>query len=125
MKRILERMIMAPKNHETQLACMIYHRVLSTMKFTLDLEVQKYLEKGKQDDRYKFFKKQLMSQTYDNLRALFKDLGNLELLEATDYSEDVKDGYKSTPSGGSGYVNTEKLDELLESVLKSAKSVNE
>lgn len=116
---------MAPENHETQLARMIYHRVLSTMKFTLDLEVQKYLEKGKQDDRYKFFKKQLMSQTYDNLRALFKDLGNLKLLEATDYFEDVKDGYKSTPSGGSGYMNTEKLDELLKSVLKSAKSVNE
>ncbi len=106
---------MTPENYETQLARMIYHRMLSTMKFTLDLEVQKYLEKGRQDDRYKFFKKQLMSQTYDNLRALFKDLEALKMLKSTDYPEDVKDGYKSTPSGGSGYINSRALDEWLKS----------
>jgi len=98
-----------------QLARIIYHRMLSTMKFTLDLEEQKYLEKGRQDERYKFFKKQIMSQTYDNLRALFKDLENLDLLEATSYSEDVKDGYKATPSGGSGYVNSDEFDAWLKS----------
>lgn len=107
---------MVPENHETQLARMIYHRMLSTMKFTLDLEVQKYLERGRQDDRYKFFKKQLMSQTYDNLRALFKDLETLNMVEATDYPEDVKDGYKSNSSGGSGYTNSKELDEWLKSV---------
>lgn len=101
---------MTSENTETQLARIIYHRMLSTMKFTLDLEEQKYLEKGRQDERYKFFKKQLMSQTYENLRALFKDLEKLDLLEPTAYPEDVKDGYKSTPSGGSGYVNTEELE---------------
>lgn len=101
---------------DNQLARIIYHRMLSTMKFTLDLEEQKYLEKGRQDDRYKFFKKQLMSQTYDNLRALFKDLTVLKIIKSTDYPEDVKDGYKSTLSGGSGYMNTEELDEWLKSV---------
>jgi hypothetical protein len=107
---------MTMDNPEVQLARIIYHRMLSTMKFTLDLEEQKYLEKGRQDDRYKFFKKQLMSQTYDNLRALFKDLESINLLEPTDYSEDVKDGYKSTLTGGSGYANTQLLDAWFESV---------
>ena len=107
---------MTSENYETQLARIIYHRMLSTMKFTLDLEEQKYLERGRQDERYKFFKKQLMSQTYDNLRALFKDLEALKMLESTDYAEDVKDGYKPTPSGGSGYMNTEELNEWLKSV---------
>jgi len=101
---------------ENQLARIIYHRMLTTMKFTLDLEEQKYLEKGRKDERYKFFKKQLMSQTYDNLRALFKDLEGLKLLEPTNDSEDVKDGYKATLGGGSGYMNTENLDAWLNSV---------
>ncbi|HDY89654.1 MAG TPA: hypothetical protein ENH82_16270 [bacterium] len=107
---------MTSENHETQLARIIYHRMLSTMKFTLDLEEQKYLEKGRLDDRYKFFKKQLMSQTYDNLRSLFKDLEALKLLEPTSYPEDVKDGYKPTSSGGSGYANAQSLDKWLNSV---------
>ena len=106
---------MISENYETQLARIIYHRMLSTMKFTLDLEEQKYLERGRRDERYKFFKKQLMSQTYDNLRALFKDLEALEILEPTSYPEDVKDGYKPTFSGGSGYVNTKELDAWLKS----------
>lgn len=107
---------MTSENHKTQLARIIYHRMLSTMKFTLDLEEQKYLERGRQDERYKFFKKQLMSQTYDNLRALFKDLETLNMLKPTNNSEDVKDGYKATPSGGSGYENTDQLDVWLKSV---------
>ncbi len=107
---------MTSDNHENQIARIIYHRMLSTMKFTLDLEEQKYLEKGRQDERYKFFKKQLMSQTYDNLRSLFKDLETLKILDPTSYAEDVKDGYKPTPSGGSGYVNSEELDAWMNSV---------
>lgn len=100
-------------NNDTQLARTIYHRVLSTMKFTLDLEEQKYPERGRNDDRYKFFKKQLMSNTYENLRSLFKGLEEINLIQETQYPEDVKDGYKPTSSGGSGYVNTDGLDELL------------
>ncbi len=106
---------MALENN-TQLAKMIYHRVLSIMKFTLDLEEQKYHDRGRQDDRYKFFKKQLMSQTYDNLRGLFEDLSDLDLIKPTDHAEDVKEGYKPTVSGGSGFVNSEPLDEWLNTV---------
>ena len=83
------------------------------MKFTLDLEEQKYPEKGRHDDRYKFFKKQLMSHTYENLRTLFDDLESLEMIQETEYPEDVKDGYKPTPSGGSGYINTSSFDDWL------------
>lgn len=107
---------MASENHKMQIARTIYHHMLSTMKFTLDLEEQKYLERGRKDERYRFFKKQLMSQTYDNLRSLFKDLEALNLLEPTSYPEDVKDGYKPTLSGGSGYANTKDLDDWLNSV---------
>ena len=107
---------MASENNETQISRIIYHRVLSIMKFTLDLEEQKYPEKGRHDDRYKFFKKQLMSQTYENLRGLFLELEEAGLIESTEYSEDVKDGYKPTSSGGSGFVNSKNLDQWLQSV---------
>ena len=100
---------------ENQIARMIYHRSMSTLKFTLELEEQKYQEQARQDPRYKFFKKMLMSTTYDNLRALFKDLKELEVIEETDYTENVKDGYKDTDSGGSGYVNAPEFQEWLNS----------
>lgn len=105
---------MSNENYDKQVARRIYHRVLSIMKFTLDLEEQKYPERGRQDERYKFFKKQLMSQTYDNLRSLFQELEELEILKKTEYEEDVKDGYKPSPSGGCGFVNSSDLDDWLQ-----------
>jgi hypothetical protein len=101
------------ENAEHQLARMIYHRWMSNMKFTLDLEEYSYKDKGRNDPRFKFFKKQLMANTYDTLRALFADLKQLGLVEETSWPEDVKDGYQETISGGSGFVNTEKLNKLL------------
>ena len=98
---------------EKQLARQIYHRWMSSMKYALELEEFSYREKGRNDPRYKTFKKHLMANTYENMRALFEDLAELGLIEATNYDEDVKDGYQDTPSGGSGYVNTEDLDEWL------------
>lgn len=109
---------MSPDNHDydSQLSRTIFHRFLSAMKFTLDLEEQKYPERGRHDDRYKFFKKQLMSNTYENIRALLKNLEELNFIQKTDYPEDVKDGYKPTSSGGSGFVNTDQLDAWLKTV---------
>lgn len=104
---------MGPDKNDTQLARLVYHKVLAIMKFTLDLEEQKYPERGRQDDRYKFFRKQLMHQTYENLRSLFGDLEKLGIIESADYEEDVKDGYKPTASGGSGYLNTSSFDAWL------------
>jgi hypothetical protein len=98
---------------DTQLAKMIYHRVMAIMKFALNLEEFSYREKGRNDPRYKTFKQQLMSNTYENLRELFADLEKQGVLSKTDETEDVKDGYKPTPSGGSGYVNSEAFDRWL------------
>lgn len=101
--------------NEIQVARMIYHRAMSTLKFTLEMEEQQYKEKGRQDPRYKFFKKMLMSTTYENLRSLFEDLRQVGIVEPTSYAEDVKDGYKDTDSGGSGYLNSADFDEWLNS----------
>ena len=105
---------MDSEHYDAQIARSIYHIALSTMKFTLDLEEQKYLEKGRNDDRYKFFKKQLMSQTYESIRTILAKFESLGLICKISTDEDVKDGYKPTASGGSGYVNTERLAAWLE-----------
>jgi hypothetical protein len=97
-----------------QLARMIYHKWMSNMKFTLDLEEFSYKESGRNDPRYKFFKKQLMSNTDDALRQLFEDLEDIGILIQTEYDEDVKDGYKDSLSGGSSYINSESLDKWFE-----------
>lgn len=102
-------------NFDKQVSRVIYHKILSIMKFTLDLEEQKYLERGRNDERYKFFKKQLMSETYNTLRSLFAELESLEIIQKTEYEEDVKDGYKASDSGGSGYINTKDFDDWLNS----------
>lgn len=78
---------------------------MSNMKFTLDMEEHKY-EQGRNDSRFKFFKKMLMQDTYDRMRDMFDDLVDLGILDKTDYEEDVKGGYKENESGGSGYVNS-------------------
>ncbi len=100
---------------EIQLARMIYHRAMSTLKFTLEMEEQQYQEKGRQDTRYKFFKKMLMATTYDNIRALFGGLKDLGVIIETDYPEDLKNGYQDTESGGSGYLNSADFDEWIKS----------
>lgn len=109
-------MYMDPNNNsDNQLSKIIYHKILSIMKFTLDLEEQKYLEKGRNDERYRFFKKQLMSETYNTLRNIFSELESLGIVVPTEYEEDVKDGYRASNSGGSGYVNSPDFDEWLKS----------
>ena len=96
---------------DMELAKAIYHRWMSSMKFTLDMEETKY-EQGRHDARFKFFKKMLMANTYENMRGLFKELSEWGLIESSG-NEDVKDGYKETPSGGSGYLNSSAFNEWL------------
>lgn len=88
---------------------------MSIMKNTLELEEFSYREKGRNDPRYKTFKKHLMANTYENTRQLFEELAALGIIEKTNDGEDVKDGYKDTPSGGSGYVNNPDFDEWINS----------
>lgn len=99
--------------NEKQLARMIYHHWMGNMKFTLDLEEYSYKDKGRNDPRYKFFKKQLMAHTYETLRKLFSELKEWGVLQETDYEEDVKNGYQENDSGGSGYLNADKFNTWL------------
>jgi hypothetical protein len=89
--------------------------MMSILKFTLEMEEQQYKEKGRQDPRYKFFKKMLMANTYDTLRNLFEDLYELGIVEPTSYEEDLKNGYRDSISGGSGYVNSSDFEDWLNS----------
>ncbi len=100
-------------NPDREIARLIYHSWMSHMKYTLDLEEYSYKESGRNDPRFKFFKKQLMANSYDTLRQLFAKLADTGVSQKTDWQEDVKDGYKDTLSGGSGYLNTEDLNDFL------------
>ena len=98
---------------DNQIARMIYHKCMSNMKYTLELEEYSYREKGRDDPKYKTFKKHLMANTYDTLRSLFESLSELGLIEKTQDSEECKGGYRETPGGGSGYINTKEIDDWL------------
>ena len=98
---------------DKQLARFIYHNVLAIMKNTLNLEELSYREMGRDDPRYKTFKKHLMEFTYSTLRDMFGEMVKWELLVSTEDGQDVKNGYSNTPGGGSGYVNSKDFDEWL------------
>lgn len=99
-----------------QLARLVFHSVLSIMKNTLNLEELSYREKGRDDPRYKTFKKHLMECTYSSLREILYDMEDWGLVIPTENEEDVKNGYADSPSGsgGSGYINSDKLNKILE-----------
>ena len=111
--------VVTEQDNNNQLARMIYQKTMNIMKFTLEMEEYSYKEQGRNDPKYKFFKKQLMSHTYDQLEILFEDLEDLGLIKPTEDDESLRFGFKSTPSAGSGYLNTPKLDKLLNSTSKS------
>ena len=100
-----------------QLAAMIATTVRSIMKNTLSLEELTYRESGREDPRYRTFKKHLMEFTYNTTRELFEDLEDLGLIQRVeDDEEDIKNGYRDLESGsnGSGYVNTDTLSKLIQ-----------
>lgn len=103
---------------DNQLARIVYHKFMSVMKSTLELEEMSYREQGRNDPRYKTFKKHLMSNTYNNIRSLLTELADLGIVAPTSYEEDPKDGYKDTESGGSGYLNTAEFNKFLKSLKK-------
>ena len=93
---------------------LLFHSILGIMKDTLNLEEFSYREAGRSDPRYRTFKKHLMEFTYSNLRELLSELQEWGLLESTEDGEDVKNGYKNNSSGGSGYENSQELNNFLE-----------
>jgi len=101
------------KTETAQLPATIFHEIRSLMKFVLDMEERNYA-RGRDDHQFKFFKKQLMRQTYDTLRKMFKQLEEMGVAAKTPYDEDVKGGYNpDTVSQGAGYLNSEEFDEWL------------
>lgn len=94
----------------SQIAKLIYHKWMSSMKYALELEEFSYREKGREDPRYKLFKQHLMAHTYNNMRDLFEDLEDLGVVQKTEDDEDVRGGFRETQAGGSGYVNTKEID---------------
>ena len=106
-------------DYDTQIARTIYLRWMANMKFALDMEEYSYKDKGRNDARFKFFKKQLMQNTYDGLRELFADLEDIGVIVPTEYDEDVKDGYRETPSGGSGYTNASRFNAWVKRELSA------
>lgn len=106
-------------DENNQLARKIYHKMMSTMKYTLELEEMSYRDQGRNAPGYRTFKKHLMSNTYDAIRSLFAELESLGLMEKTDYEEDPKQGYQESVSGGSGYLNTKTFDTWLAKQAKA------
>jgi DNA-binding HxlR family transcriptional regulator len=104
-----------------ELARLIAHKTCSIMKFTLELEEMSYREHGRNDSRYKTFKRMLMATTYETLRELFEELVEWKLIKKTDYPEDVKDGYRDTASGGSGYLNSKRFGDFLAKMAEGNK----
>jgi len=99
---------------DKQLARLIFHNILATMKDTLNLEELSYREVGRDDPRYKTFKKHLMEFTYNNLRNLLDELEEWGFIIKTENHEDVKNGYQDSLSGGSGYINSDDLMDFVE-----------
>jgi len=101
------------KTETTQVARIVASHMMSVMKHTLDLEELSYREDGRKDPRFKTFKKHLMEDTYTHFRALCDELSELGLVQKTPYDEDIMNGYKDSPTGGSGYINTDEFQEWL------------
>ena len=100
-------------DRQKQLASFIFHNTLAVMKNALSLEELSYRESGRNDPRYRTFKKHLMEFTYSTLRDTFDELEDWGVMIKTDNDEDVRNGYKDSISGGSGFLNSEKFDEWL------------
>lgn len=98
---------------DKEIAKKIYHSALKTMKFTLEMEEYGYKDQGRNDPRYKHFKKMLMQETYDNLRKLFSELEELDIICKTEDEEDLKQGWRDSASGGSSFINTEDFNAWL------------
>jgi len=94
-----------------QLGKNIYSAFMYSLKYTLNMEERKY-EDGRKDQRFRFYKQELMDKAYKRLEELYALLEEQGLLEKID-GEHLKFGYKETPSGGCGYVNSKQLDEIL------------
>ena len=86
-----------------QIAKGIFSSNLQTMKSTLNLIAFKV---DKKSEIYAYYKQEIMSYTYRNLKKLFKQLEEKKIIEKCKCSANLKQGYKSCPlCGGCGFCN--------------------
>lgn len=90
-----------------QIAREIYSKALNTMKKTLDLIEFKFDKRTKE---FKYFKSQLMDNTYENLIKLFKTLADAKIITKCPCGTNVRRGFKNCDCGGSGYTNYKDKD---------------
>lgn len=86
-----------------QIAKQIFLSNLQTMKSTLNLIAFKV---DKKSEIYTYYKQEIMSYTYRNLKKLFKQLEENNIIQRCECKANLKQGYKTCPScGGSGFCN--------------------
>lgn len=87
---------------DLQIPAEIYLKSLDTMKKILDLGEALFDMRTKQ---FKFFKSQVMDNTYENLRKLFKYLADNKIIQKCPKQHNLRQGYKPCQCKGSGYIN--------------------
>jgi len=89
-----------------QIAKQIFLMTLTIMKSTLSLLEFKL---GKTTEDYIYAKKQVMDSTYNNLKKLFKQLQEENIIEKCSCKANLRKGYKPCDlCGGSGFCNKNK-----------------
>lgn len=81
----------------------IFLNNLTQMKEILGIGEFKF---GKNSDEYKYFKKQVMNASYNNLTNLFKALKNENLIERCKCNSNLRHGYTDCETcNGAGFKN--------------------
>ena len=92
---------------QIQVARLIFLNGLDTLKKILDLIAFK-TDKNSSD--YKYYKKEIMDNTYQNLKKLFKTLFEYKIIKKCPNKCNLRQGYKKCECGGSGWINNEEKD---------------
>ena len=87
---------------KTQIAREIYLKTIYVMKKTLDLIEFKFDKRTKE---FKYFKSQLMDNTYEGLQKLFKTLSDAKFIQKCSCGTNIRKGFRNCDCGGSGYIN--------------------
>jgi len=86
-----------------QIAREIFLKSLNTMKKILDLVEFKFDKRTKE---FRYFRQEIMNNTYENLYKLFKTLKDNKILENCPCGAKLRQGYKvCIDCGGSGFRN--------------------
>ena len=85
-----------------QIGKIIFLECLDSMKKSLDLIAFKTDEKSKE---YRYYKKEIMNNTYKSLKKIFKELEKEKIIEKCPSKCSLRKGYSNCSCGGSGYIN--------------------